>query len=162
MATAGNTTFNLSSNTNWTCSSDATWCQVTPSGNGNGTITANYLENTLATTRTATISVSANGATTQTVKVVQSASFVSIEDNPESIFRLYPNPTTGIFKITGKTDASADVNITIYESSGCQVTSYHSKGKPEYSFDLSAYPKGIYIVKVETIGKLITWKLSLL
>ena len=134
---------------------------VTPSGNGNGTISASYLENTAALSRTATILVSAIGAPTQTIKVVQSASFVSIEENTQNSYLLFPNPTSGVFKITGNAGTSDDMNITILESSGRLVNSYHSNSKPEYTFDLSAYPKGIYIVKVETGGKQNTWKLSL-
>jgi hypothetical protein len=157
-AVSGSTTFSVTSNTNWTCSSDASWCLVTPSGNENGTISASYLENTGALSRTATILVSAIDAPTQTIKVVQSASFVSVEGNPQSSYRLFPNPTSGVFKIIGP---SSDLNITIFGSSGRLVDSYHSHAKPEYNFDLSARPKGIYIVKVETGGKLITWKLPL-
>ncbi|MDO9255812.1 MAG: T9SS type A sorting domain-containing protein [Bacteroidales bacterium] len=161
MVSAGSTTFDVISNTSWTCSSDASWCVVTPSGNGNGTLSASYLENTAALSRTATILVSAIGAPTQTIKVVQSASFVSIEENTQNSYLLFPNPTSGVFKITGNAGTSDDMNITILESSGRLVNSYHSSAKSEYTFDLSAYPKGMYIVKAETGGKLITWKLSL-
>lgn len=161
MASAGSTTFDVSSNTNWTCSSDASWCTVTPSGNGNGTIITGYSQNSGNVSRKANLLVSAGGTLSQTVTVSQLAPFVSIEENPESSFRLFPNPTSGVFKITSKAGTSDDMNITILESTERQVTSFHSNAKPEYTFDLSTYPKGIYIVKVETGGKLISWKLSL-
>jgi hypothetical protein len=161
MAASGNTTFSVSSNASWTCNSDTNWCTVTPSGNGNGTIIANYSQNSGNVSRKANLLVTAGGTLSQTVTVTQLAPFVSIEENPESSLLLSPNPTSGVFKITGTAGTSDDMNITILESSGKLVNSFHSNAKPEYRFDLSAYPKGIYIVKVETGGKQITWKLSL-
>jgi len=43
---AGSTVFNVTSNSDWTAMSNATWCTVTPSGSGNGPITAAYAQNT--------------------------------------------------------------------------------------------------------------------
>ncbi len=68
---AGATTFNVSSNTSWTATSNQAWCAVTPSGNNNGTITATYSANSSSSPRVATISVSASGAPTQNVTVTQ-------------------------------------------------------------------------------------------
>ena len=60
-AAAGTTTFTVTSNTSWSTTSNAGWCTVTPSGTGNGTITATYSANTGTTARTATLTVSATG-----------------------------------------------------------------------------------------------------
>ncbi|MGE5424142.1 MAG: BACON domain-containing protein, partial [Syntrophothermus sp.] len=68
---SGTTDFAVTSNVTWTASSDAPWCTVTPSGNGDGTITATFGENTVVGTRTATITVVGTGAGAQTVTVVQ-------------------------------------------------------------------------------------------
>ncbi|MBM3405068.1 MAG: hypothetical protein FJY10_09305, partial [Bacteroidetes bacterium] len=70
-STAGNTTFSVTSNTDWTASSNQAWCTVTPSGSGNGTITANFTENTTVDPRSATITVTVNGITPVTVTVNQ-------------------------------------------------------------------------------------------
>jgi len=161
MSPAGNVQINVVSNAGWTCSSDANWCSVTASGTGNGTVVATYSVNTGSKERTANILVSAGSTLSKTVTVTQLAPFVSVEENPESSYLLFPNPTTGIFKITGISGVSDAINITILESSGRLIRSYKSGGKPEYSFDLSTYPKGIYFVKFDTGGKLITWKLAL-
>lgn len=158
---AGNTIFNVSSNTNWSCSSDANWCIVTPSGSGNGNINAVYSENTGNITRTANILVSAEGAPTQTLTVTQLASFVSINANPESGIQLFPNPSNGVFTITGIPNTSDDINITILDSNGRLVNARHYNWETEYSIDMSANSRGIYIVKVDAGGKTITWKLSL-
>jgi len=73
-APAGNTTFTVNSNSAWTVSSDQSWCTVTPSGNGNGLITANYSENTSSLTRIAHITVTVTGLTPIAVTVTQSGS----------------------------------------------------------------------------------------
>ncbi|MFH1121737.1 MAG: C25 family cysteine peptidase [Bacteroidota bacterium] len=70
-APAGNTAFSVTSNTTWTVNSDQSWCTVTPSGSGNGSVTATYTQNTLFSSRTANITVSASGASPVTVTVVQ-------------------------------------------------------------------------------------------
>ena len=57
-SSAGTTSFAVGSNLGWTSSSNQTWCTVTPSGTGNGTITATYQVNSGAGSRTATITVS--------------------------------------------------------------------------------------------------------
>lgn len=69
-AAAGSTSFSVSSNSTWTASSDQGWCTVTPSGTGNGTITANYILNN-ATSHTATVTVTAGGSVTRQVTVIQ-------------------------------------------------------------------------------------------
>ena len=70
---SGSTTFNVSSNISWNASSDQSWCTVTPSGSGNGTITANYGVNPAVVSRVAIISIAAPGVSTITVTVTQSA-----------------------------------------------------------------------------------------
>ncbi|MBK6346609.1 MAG: hypothetical protein IPF68_11875 [Bacteroidales bacterium] len=69
--TAGSTAFTVTSNTAWSVISDQTWCIVTPSGSGNGSITATYTQNTATSPRTANITVSASGASPVVVTVVQ-------------------------------------------------------------------------------------------
>ncbi|MFH1121739.1 MAG: BACON domain-containing carbohydrate-binding protein [Bacteroidota bacterium] len=70
-APAGSTAFTVTSNTSWTVISDQTWCTVTPSGSGNGSITATYTQNTTTSPRTANVTVSASGVSPVVVTVVQ-------------------------------------------------------------------------------------------
>ncbi|MFH1121738.1 MAG: BACON domain-containing carbohydrate-binding protein [Bacteroidota bacterium] len=70
-APAGSTAFTVTSNTSWTVISDQTWCTVTPSGSGNGSITASYTQNTTTSPRTANVTVSASGVSPVVVTVVQ-------------------------------------------------------------------------------------------
>ncbi len=54
---SGTTSFDVVADIDWTVTSDQTWCTVTPSGTGNGTITATYQANTGFVPRVATITV---------------------------------------------------------------------------------------------------------
>jgi hypothetical protein len=69
----GSTSFTVTSNTNWTASSDQAWCTVSPSGTGNGTLTANYIQNAYCNIRVANITVTVSGLTPVVVSVTQAA-----------------------------------------------------------------------------------------
>ncbi len=59
---AGSTYFNIISNCSWSAATNFPgWCSVTPSGNGSGTLTATYTQNTSSLERDAAIMVSVNG-----------------------------------------------------------------------------------------------------
>jgi len=70
-ASPGSTAFTVTSNTAWTVISDQTWCTVTPSGSGNGSVTATFTQNLSTSSRTANITVSASGVSPVVVTVVQ-------------------------------------------------------------------------------------------
>ncbi len=70
-SSAGTTSFGVASNTSWTVSSDQSWCTVTPSGDGNGTISVTYQANGGAGSRVASITVSGTGVNDQVVTVTQ-------------------------------------------------------------------------------------------
>ncbi|MFO7659360.1 MAG: OmpA family protein [Candidatus Cloacimonadaceae bacterium] len=68
---AGNTSFNINANDDWTITEDVDWLTVTPmSGTGDATFVVNYDANPYETTRTGQIVITSNGVT-QTVTVVQ-------------------------------------------------------------------------------------------
>ncbi len=71
-----------------------------------------------------------------------------------SELNIYPNPTTGIFKIEGFT--SEIKKLTITNSLG-ELLPFSSKG--EGTIDLSYGPNGIYFLYIETSGKAITKKI---
>ena len=62
-APAGSTNYTVTTNCAWNAASNQSWCTVTPSGNGNGTIIASYSANTTSTSRTANITVTIAGST---------------------------------------------------------------------------------------------------
>lgn len=57
---AGMANYSISSNSAWTATCPESWVTITSSGNGNGTLQANYLQNTGAS-REASITVNVNG-----------------------------------------------------------------------------------------------------
>jgi hypothetical protein len=69
-ASAGSVNFAVSSNTIWSATSNQSWCSVTPSGFGNGNITATYSEN-VGETRTATITVDVSGVPSMIISLTQ-------------------------------------------------------------------------------------------
>lgn len=81
-ATAGSTTFSVTSNSSWTAVSNLPWCTVTSSGSGNGTITANYTANTVTSQRIATITVTVSGLPSQMVTVTQAGAAATLSVQP--------------------------------------------------------------------------------
>jgi hypothetical protein len=157
---AGVTTFNVTSNSDWTASCPSAWCTVTPNGTGNGTIDATYEENPSTSTRVAEITVNVPGLSSQVVQVIQ-LGFVGIKDESGKTIELYPNPTTGIFTISGANNKSFDLKVTILDVNGQIVLARGGTGQASYLFDLSAKARGNYFVKVESKGQTYTWKIIL-
>ena len=79
---SGNTNFVVTSNSAWTTSSNAGWCTLTPSGTGDGTIVATYTNNTLTTSRIATVTVTVTGLTPVSVTVTQSGMIPTLSVTP--------------------------------------------------------------------------------
>ncbi|MDO9510495.1 MAG: BACON domain-containing carbohydrate-binding protein [Bacteroidales bacterium] len=115
-APAGSTNFSLTSNASWSAISDVTWCTITPSGSGNGTLVANYLENTLTTPRTATITVTVVGIPTVVVTVTQSGALPTLAVTP---------PNQNVIASAGNTVFNVTSNSNWTATSGaiwCSVT----------------------------------------
>ncbi len=79
---AGSTTFEVTSNTSWTVSGDASWCTLTPAGSNNGTIAANFIENVSAAPRTCSVTVSVSGLPPVTVTVAQAGAAPTLSVTP--------------------------------------------------------------------------------
>jgi len=114
---AGSTTFNVTCSTNWNATSNQSWCTVTPSGSGNGIITANYTANTLVGSRVATITVSASGAPTATVTVTQAGVTPTLAVTPSN--QNVPDSPAGstTFNVTSNTGWTVTV-----DSAWCSAT----------------------------------------
>ncbi len=66
-----------------------------------------------------------------------------------STFKIYPNPVKdGICKV--EFDSCMDVIVSLYNSIGNQVFSQKVKSQNTVSIDCSAFPKGTYIIKMQT------------
>jgi hypothetical protein len=76
---AGKVDFAVSASSAWTASSNQDWCTVTASGTGNGTIEANYSENTTISQRVATITVTITGIDPINITLTQAAASSLVE-----------------------------------------------------------------------------------
>ena len=157
---AGTTSFSVTSNTNWLVLSDQTWCTVTSTGNGNGTIIANYAENTDVSPRVANIQVSVSGLSPVTVTVSQDG-FVGMPELTNEEISVVPNPTEGEFTINTKHLNGEILVVNIYDNAGRFIQSVSCKGKKSYGFDLSTKPKGEYYIRISAEGRTIVKKLIL-
>jgi plastocyanin len=158
-APAGTTDFTVTSNTDWTATCNSTWCTVTPSGTGNGTLTATYTDNS-GVPRMATITVMVTGITPQMVTVSQDGT-TGITMNNASTLRVYPNPTTGMITVvTGESAGKVD-DLTVMDITGKTIYSNVVGSSQQYSVDLSSYPGGYYFVRVTSDTGILTRKVIL-
>jgi plastocyanin len=112
----GTTTFTVTSNSSWTAVSNASWCTPTPSGTGDGTITANYLSNPTVTQRVASITVTVSGLSPQVVTVTQDGEPRQLAVTPSNQNVTMPAGTTD-FTVTSNTDW-----VAVSNSTWCTVT----------------------------------------
>lgn len=148
--TAGNTSFIVTSNTNWNAESDAPWCTVTGSGTGNDTIVANYTKNNDYTQRIANISVTVSGLSPQVVTVTQDASTVSTGDLSGEEIRIFPNPSKGVFNIVTPREKKLTFEVTVRDINGQIILQKNYSGATEYILDLSYTPQGSYHLIIKT------------
>jgi hypothetical protein len=77
-----------------------------------------------------------------------------------SMFRIYPNPTTGKFTLELKGDIDpATVNVEIMSVLGNRIQTTKSLGSVKQEFSLSDRPTGIYMVHVTTPSGMQTQKI---
>jgi hypothetical protein len=69
---------------------------------------------------------------------------------------LYPNPTTGFFKVTF-TQPLKDAVVIIYDING-RVVSRFKKSGDEVAFNISSFASGVYILQIEDKNSYITQK----
>ena len=105
-------TFSVTSTTDWTVSSSDSWLTVSPaSGSDNGTITVTTVANTATTKRTATITVSGTGVTTQTISVTQDAVPAILSVSP-TLLSFTPSGEQKTFAVTSNTEWAVSSNAS--------------------------------------------------
>lgn len=82
---SGEINFTVTTADNWVATSNGTWCTVTPSGTGNGTLKATYTENPNTEQRTANISVSIPNYPPVVVNLIQNGMPIPFEVLPSEI-----------------------------------------------------------------------------
>ena len=161
-AQAGNTFFTVTSNTEWTVESDASWCLVTPSGSGDGVITAEYSMNLLDQPRVANITVSAPVVSSQQVTVSQAKSGIGLDEQDDNAFRIIPNPNRGSFRIVRGGLGSETADVAIVNLQGIVIHREEWAGGKEIQIDLPEPSPGLYQVVVNTEKKIRVEKLAIL
>ena len=117
-AKAESKTFDVSSNTTWTASSDASWVKLSAtSGNGNAQVTVSADENTATKQRIAAITLKTkDGKVTATIKISQNgADIIFRTDNDE-------------YKIGAE---GGEIQFVVYHNIKCRI-----KETPEWAFPL--------------------------
>jgi len=70
-----------------------------------------------------------------------------------SFFRVYPNPTSGIFTLELDRDISSEkLSVEIYDMKGEKILSLALPGERKHEFSLSGQPKGLYFLRVSADG----------
>lgn len=106
-------TFDITSNTDWTVSSDQTWLSVSKSsGNGNETIIASAQENSSVSSRTAFITVVGIGASTKTIAVTQEGIAPTLAVSTNNLTIASPANSTKTFDITSNVQWTVTSNQT--------------------------------------------------
>ena len=144
-------TFELTSNTTWTVTSDQAWLTPTAAaGTGNATITLTALANTTNATRKANVTIKGTGAADITVVVTQD--FVSGTNNLEdekTAFAVYPNPTSDnlSIKLTNINTLSIIDKLNIFDLNGRTILSINAFDVQK-TIDVSTLPTGVYSIQL--------------
>lgn len=124
---AGNTSFDVSSNVNWTITESDSWFSATPdSGNGNSGITVNYTENTNTSPRSGTLTLSGdNGVTDIVVTITQegAAAFLTVGTNAINVSPSAGNTNVMVNANVNWTAVSSDAWLRVNPGSGSGTVS---------------------------------------
>ena len=165
-APAGNTSFTVTSNLNWEVVSDTSWCTVTSSGSGNGTIVANFIENADQQPRTAHLKVTSpdipESMIQQNVTVTQAKPNIGIGELNSGGIKIYPNPTKGVFRIVPAKGYFGNIDVKVEDMSGKIILDKMCSGEAEYLIDLSNSSQGTYNLIIKTDNETIIRKLVII
>lgn len=96
--------------------------------------------------------INSNGCIVQTRTVYFSIPEIPIitgeEEAKEDSFKLYPNPSKGIFKVHFSTILLEDIQISIFDATGKVIRKQiFEKGSQEFSIDLQKIARGMYMIR---------------
>lgn len=125
-AKAGSTSFSVNSNIDWAASENAGW--LTAEKTNTSTLTVNYNENKGSNERSATITVSGPGVTSQKVTVIQQVATPSLAVTPASR-TVGPEAGSTTFTVT------SNINWTVNESANWLSTTKTNAAKLTVNYD---------------------------
>ncbi|MCX6282157.1 MAG: BACON domain-containing carbohydrate-binding protein [Bacteroidetes bacterium] len=161
-APAGSVDYTVTSNTTWSAQSDSSWCTVTASGSGNGTIIANFTANPRNIARLNHISVTATSVTPVTVSLTQAKSSSGISETGDGKVMIYPNPNQGIFNIVPAEGKNVILNVEVNDMNGKLLLKKELKDQNEYQVDLSHAEAGTYNLVIKSGSYLFTRKIVII
>jgi plastocyanin len=158
---SGTTDFSVTSNSSWTAASDASWCTVTSSGSGNGTIMATYAANSSTNERAANITVTVSGLTPVIIQVIQDGTSVGVPDNNALSFRIFPNPANDLIRISLDNMSLEKIRISLIDLTGKTVIDQFYPGNNEVSLQVGNLPRGYYFLRIIAKDEAITRRVIL-
>jgi len=157
---AGSFTTNVTAEcVNWSVSESCNWLYCSPtSGTNDGSFTVNYQENSTSSIRCCTISV-IGGGITKTCNFCQDYIDDVEQQYFDNLFNIRPNPTQDrLFIETTSENISVDrlqvidrFGIIIYQEEDLSILN-------QKEINVSAYPPGIYLLRIYTQDKVLTRK----
>jgi photosystem II stability/assembly factor-like uncharacterized protein len=151
--TAANSTktFDITSNTGWTVSSNQDWLSVNSnSGLGNSVITLTATANQTTFSRTATVTIKGAGVSDQTITVVQDGITTGISGIAKMDNTIYPNPVGNILYFN---PCAGNVIIAIFDVNGKLIINKHVN---DNQIDIRNLANGVYTLKIENSKGIIT------
>lgn len=98
------------------------------------------------------------------LEICSSESVLDVNNYVFDDFKLFPNPTDGIFTVKFRSENLGDVDITVYDMLG-RLVSGHTFQNQQNSFeeqmDLSQVSKGLYILRVKRGNKISSQKIHI-
>jgi polyhydroxybutyrate depolymerase len=82
--------------------------------------------------------------------VIQDPAIVTKNENQNKDFNIYPNPTYGILNLSFNNVMTGENKIEIMNLPGSMIFTKYSKNLRLETIDLTGYPAGMYLVKVNT------------
>lgn len=159
--------FNLSSNlTSWTISENAAWLSISPdAGSLSQRITATALQkNTTNAQRSTIATITAAPQVPLTIKIVQdTVRTIGInENNFESNFAVYPNPTNGYLTIEIGNDVNGKlVDAKMFNVVGEEIPIQINFAQSNKVFvDLSGHSNGMYFLRLNYGGEIYSKKIT--
>jgi hypothetical protein len=125
---------NITSNVGWTAKSNQAWLKLNQgSGIGEDTLSFTADTNPTSNTRTATVTVSAEGIESQTISVTQEGGTTALNELAENStqFKCYPNPFTNEIILEIQNPKRAEITVDIYNLAGEQIKNLATKRKDE-------------------------------
>jgi len=145
------TTFSITSNTDWGVSSDSPWLTVDPTfSGGDKVVTITALGNYTGSARTARLTLwSPYLGFNKFVDVIQSITTGVDDIRQSNNVSIYPNPAHEMLNIILAED---EITVTISDLYGRKVLSEKLTGQHK-SVNISRIPTGIYFIEIQTNGR---------